>query len=476
MITCELYTGNPSCCKKLPIHYPVPEMPNLSQFSVTSTLLALICSANCWGQTVSSDDANAGEPGKNCVLIMVDGLRADALNAAPGEESFAPNISQFSSTAVHFTHARTPSSMNVQSVASPFSGRLPTLGGTIGVYEAEPHDGQPNLARAFKKADYYTGMVSNQGAIGSYEFTRHFDDIQLATPAKPRFAMDLVLQARSFLADAGEDRHFLFVHFGLPLPVNPDTEAYQRAVQDVDTAVGALLDTLVSMPEKSRPLIALTAPNGFELGEHGAFGNGWTLNEEVLRVPLILHDPARFESGKIEYPVSTLQLTSTLAMLCGLEDSFPESEPLFDDESLGFVPSTEPLISELIIPERVILRSITDGAWKYTAGTRFTTPANRAVLARAHAATALAYRDGSEEPPPLWGSSAHESLVHLGDDPQERRNLIYDSTEQAMHLRDALAEYEQHCRENAIPPRLSTQQLELLPEENREELEALGYL
>lgn len=412
------------------------------------------------------------------IIILIDGMRADALVSNQSGSPVAPNITRLANEGVHFTKARAASSLNVQSVATIFSGRLPTLGGTIGLFEAEPHDGEPILARAFDSAGYYTGIISNQAAMGSYGFTRHFHDIQLATPERPRSAIELTQQAKRFVEDAGSDPYFLYLHFGLPLPSTPDAAAYERATTEVDVAIGTMMAKLDAETSERSPLIVLTAPNGYELSEHGGMGNGWTLNEEVLRVPLIFYAPGKITPAKINVDVGLIQLAPTLSTLLNLEEDFPDAPSLFerDDRNLVFAPPAGPLIAELIIPERVITRSVTDGNWKYTVATRYTTPENRKILARAHAATAQSYRNGTDQPPPLWGHSAFRAAFDLSRDPREQHNRIHETPKSIEHLRDALRAYEEMCAQRAVAPRLSTQFVEELPVENLEDLESLGYL
>jgi arylsulfatase A-like enzyme len=414
----------------------------------------------------------------NVIMIMVDGLRADSLVLNQDGISLAPNITRFANVGVQFTQARAASSLHVQSVATIFSGRLPTLGGSIGLFEAEPHDGEPNLARAFDAAGYYTGIISNQAAIGSYGFTRNFQDIQLATPERRRSALELTQQTQRFVNDAGSDPYFLYLHFGLALPATPDTAAYQLAITEVDAAIGELVTKLEANKNERSPLIIFAAPNGYELSEHGDIGNGWTLNEEVLRVPLIFYAPEKISPGKIHEDVGLLQLAPTLSTMFNLKETFPDAQSLFkpDNGHLVFSPPTDPLIAELIIPERVIMRSVTDGDWKYTVATRYTTPENRNVLALAHVASAQSYRNGTDQPPPLWGHTAYRAAFDLSNDPNEEHNRINEASESIKNLRDALMAYEELCAQEAIAPRLSTQAVEELPAESLEDLDSLGYL
>lgn len=83
--------------------------------------------------------------GYDVVVAVVDGLRADRV-------AEAPFLAELAKQGVNFTDTLAASSHVLQSLAALSTGRLPTNGGTIGVYEAEPHDETTTLAQYFQKA------------------------------------------------------------------------------------------------------------------------------------------------------------------------------------------------------------------------------------------------------------------------------------------------------------------------------------
>ena len=95
-------------------------------------------------------------------------------------------------------------------------------------------------------------------------------------------------------------------------------DSYDATVAAADREVGALIDALRELALLDRTIVVVTSDHGEEFGEHGGFGHGRTLYEEVLHVPLMVCAP-----GIAPHPVSdevTLaDVAPTLLSLCGLE-------------------------------------------------------------------------------------------------------------------------------------------------------------
>lgn len=427
--------------------------------------------------------------GYDVVCIVVDSLRADRVGSG-----FAPAIDRVAGEGLVFESAAANSSATVQSLAALFTGLLPTTGGTIGLYEAEPHDKTATLAQHFEQAGYYTGVLANQPEIVGRGFTKGFADIQIASPNSPWTDEDLVRRASEFLEDAGDDRIFLYLHFAGPAtvlrkanapesatpPATELTAEYDAAVAAVDKQIGQVIEELEESGRADSTLLVLTSLHGAELLDHGDTGAGWTLYEEVIRVPLILHAPKALPAATVSERVGLVDVPATLLTLLGLDnnDAYTDSRSWFaaDGEGFRYAPDPRPEISELVIPERCIVRSVTDGGWKYVAGSLWPVVAERDAVAAAHEETANAYLDGTKTPPPLWGAEAFEALFNLGEDPGETTNQMHQSPDVLDRLRAALADYRAACAEHALPPRMATRFQETLRPEDVANLESLGYL
>jgi hypothetical protein len=64
-------------------------------------------------------------------------------------------------------------------------------------------------------------------------------------------------------------------------------------------------------------VVAIFADHGEHLGEHGRSGHGMTLDDALVRVPLVLRAPG-LEGGVEDAPVSLVDLFPTILELCGV--------------------------------------------------------------------------------------------------------------------------------------------------------------
>jgi hypothetical protein len=90
--------------------------------------------------------------------------------------------------------------------------------------------------------------------------------------------------------------------------------AYAGQVMTIDTCLAALQRTLEDVPAGEEPLLIVTSPRGFPLGEHGRIGpRGDDLFAEVLQVPLLVRDPRQELAGqRVMELVQPVDIHSTL--------------------------------------------------------------------------------------------------------------------------------------------------------------------
>ena len=67
-------------------------------------------------------------------------------------------------------------------------------------------------------------------------------------------------------------------------------------------------------------LLVVTADHGEEFGEHGRLGHGTNLHREQIHVPLLIRWPGTLKPGRIDTPVSLIDIYPTLVELLGLPD------------------------------------------------------------------------------------------------------------------------------------------------------------
>ena len=124
----------------------------------------------------------------------------------------------------------------------------------------------------------------------------------------------LFLQPGSNLFDPAKE---LLVQRRLADAVSGVTDLYDAQVAYLDAHLRKLFDGLRRRGLLDDCLVVFTADHGHEIFEHGQFGHGRTLYDEVLRVPLLLWQgggPPRV----VTTPVSLLDVAPTVLTLMGL--------------------------------------------------------------------------------------------------------------------------------------------------------------
>lgn len=91
---------------------------------------------------------------------------------------------------------------------------------------------------------------------------------------------------------------------------------YEAEVQYVDEAIGRVLAELERLGLADDTFVCVTSDHGEELWDHGGWGHGQSLYEELVRVPLIISGP-RLSRQVVAEPVTALDLMPTLAELVG---------------------------------------------------------------------------------------------------------------------------------------------------------------
>lgn len=290
--------------------------------------------------------ALAGRP--NVLVVLVDTLRADALSTY-GAAGSSPETDLLADDSLVFEQAFAHAPWTRPSVASLLTSRLPCSHGCERKADILPAEAE-TLAEALRAHGYTTGaFVNNIHLTASFHFDQGFDTFTFLRPEWPlraseasfrlafygvvrlvieRFlplgkkveryyqdAAQVTQEARRWLDRHGDERWFLFVHYmdphdpyfphpydgtgyarvEHPRPDLMEAESmralYQGEVRYWDEHFGVLLDQLRDEGLYDNTLIIVTADHGEEFGEHGGFWHGTKLQEEVLRVPLIVKLP-----------------------------------------------------------------------------------------------------------------------------------------------------------------------------------------
>lgn len=140
---------------------------------------------------------------------------------------------------------------------------------------------------------------------------------------------------------------------------------YDGEIHDVDAALGLVLDELERLGLADRTLVVLHSDHGEEFLDHGGYGHGTTMYDELLRVPLIVAGPGIVNPGRtVAEPVQLLDVLPTLLEAAGVTPP-PESHgrslwPLLRGAELAEVP----IYSEMIHSSPNELKAVRYQGWK----------------------------------------------------------------------------------------------------------------
>ena len=99
-----------------------------------------------------------------------------------------------------------------------------------------------------------------------------------------------------------------------------DLNRYLNAISLQDYFLESLFEQYRDLGLYEDTVFVIMGDHGEAFGEHGLYTHGNTPHEEGLKIPMVVHDPERFEDGaRVEAPVSQLDVLPTVADLLGYE-------------------------------------------------------------------------------------------------------------------------------------------------------------
>ena len=148
-----------------------------------------------------------------------------------------------------------------------------------------------------------------------YEYYRRYDPEQM--PGAHFKPGDLEHQAR--ITRAGVDFQSTAKHPD-ELGIGNLQASYYAMIEQLDHEFGRLLEFLDTIGQRDNTLIVFTSDHGESLGDHGLLLKGCRFIEGLVRVPLIIAWPARFEGGQVsDSLVELLDLAPTICEAAEME-------------------------------------------------------------------------------------------------------------------------------------------------------------
>ena len=208
---------------------------------------------------------------------------------------------------------------------------------------------------------------------------------------------------------------------------------YDEAVEHADATLGEIIAAIERRGLLERSIIVVTADHGEEFFEHGRFGHGKSLYEEVSRVPLVIVGPGLSAASVTDVAAMHVDILPTLAAMIGA----PHDERWAGTDLRKLVRGRV-AFGELIREGGLETRMVSDGGRKLI------------------------------ESVDALGAAPHGAVYDLDADPGENRPLpVSDEAKLATELARLREVARGHAlaRENAI-----------LDESAEERLRALGYI
>lgn len=412
------------------------------------------------------------EPSRpNLLVITVDTLRPDHVGAWGYEKKTSTAIDRLARESLLFENARSHSSWTLPSIASLMTSRYASSHGCWD-YASRLPPSVTTLAERLRDGGYATAAVPGGGPIGTEHglaqgFEGFFAELlgdEDAEPQRTITSPDVTRIASRWLEGRADDRRpwFLWAHYFDPhfeyLPhddvpkqfhATPPTGLdepwalerfevlYDGEIAYTDRFVGKLLERVAALPRGRETVIVLTADHGEEFQEHGGLMHGFTLFEEVIRVPLAIRIPG--EAGRrVEEAVGLVDVLPTVLDALGLEvPEDVEGRSLLPGLRAGSVPEA-PLLSELRLFEGFHADGIVDDSWKL-------------IVDR---------------------SNERRLLFDLREDPGEAHDLASEHPDRVERLERRLEAMRARARASAPAPPAEFEPSEAL----RERLRALGYV
>jgi choline-sulfatase len=350
------------------------------------------------------------EPARNVVILVIDTLRADKLRPFnPATRVRAPATDRFAAEGAVFELAEAPENWTKPSVASILTGLHPQTHQQKTGDAALP-DSAVLLSEHLKVHGFATGSFIANGYVSDrFGFDQGWDHYtNYIREGKSTEAKDVFADAAAWIEAHKDERFFAYIQTIDPhVPYDPPDEYLKmydpreytgpikprmtgdllekakrkpplvvfdardrerlRALHDGeitkhDHFFGGFMDRLAALGLAENTLVVVTADHGEEFNDHGSWGHGHSVYQELLHVPLMFRLPNRVPAGtRVPYAVSTLDISATVTDLLAVPPMSHNEGHTLVGLILGDVPSRPTVAFSDFQDDR---RVVTTGRWK----------------------------------------------------------------------------------------------------------------
>ena len=391
---------------------------DLAQFAGQVVRLDLIASGTTTGRVafsvpgimVAPPQVAEARPVRNVIVLLIDTLRASKLRAYnPRSRVRTPVLDRIAGEGTVFEHAQSQENWTKPSVASVLTGLTSMTHGTK-TDAARVPEGAQLISEAFDAADFATGSFIANGYVSDrFGFDQGWDHYtNFIRESRSPKAEHVFREAGDWIEQHREERFFAYVHTIDPhVPYDPPEEFWQMydprtdyagqvrprmtgdllerakrnppavtfdesdvrrltalhdgAISYHDAQFGLFLERLDRLGVLNDTAIVITADHGEEFHEHGSWGHGHSVYQELLSVPFIVWRPGTVPAQRISHMVSTASVTPTVAELAGIPALQAAELPSLVGALRGDVPPGPSVAFSDFLDDR---RVIVAGRWK----------------------------------------------------------------------------------------------------------------
>ncbi|GEM_PF-6132078 len=274
------------------------------------------------------------KPYPHIVIITIDGLRPDHLSCYGYQKPLTPQIDRIAAQGVRFEQAITTSPLTVPGHASLFTGLYP-YNHELRCQAGMKLDNQfQTLAEILRDKGYETAAVIGSTLLHhQFGLDQGFDDyndefsqgLYFDAGALKLRGKDVTIHGiKRLQARFRQKPMFLWVNYADLALIK--TRKYDLMLQYIDAHLGKLVDEI---PTDRPALIVITSVYAVDLSDQGEIETGYSLDENSIRVPMILSGPGIPQGKIIAGQASIMDIMPTILELLGI----PLSENL-DGKSL----------------------------------------------------------------------------------------------------------------------------------------------
>ncbi|MCP4447977.1 MAG: sulfatase [Myxococcales bacterium] len=346
---------------------------DLSAYSGKATRLSLVTEGDAgvagWGEPeimLGKAPTPAMKEGKgptNVIVIVMDTNRADSFKAFnPKSRVKTPGFDAFAAKSLVFESAYNQENWTKPSVATTLSGTYPDTHQTKKDGSALPTEVELISQRLKKEGFQTAGFVANGYISEKFGFEKGWDTFKnYIRLSKPSQAEHVYGDSLAWLKENKDEKYFLYIqtidphvpyrhkgeataqyyagdyHGALGNSISAEKQIaagkkapsaadlkwlkamYYGETSHHDTEMGKFFAELEGMGVMNDTMIIITNDHGEELGEHGKFGHGHSLYEELLRAPMVIHYPSLIDAGVLSNEVTeNVDIAPTVVDALGL--------------------------------------------------------------------------------------------------------------------------------------------------------------